>query len=400
MISTSLLPPLRVTRIVVGCVLATLACAVSLSAQSPSQKPQQFAVRAKRIVTGAGPDIIDGVILIEKGKIKALGQKLEVPKGWKVIDHRDRVLIPGMIDMASRAGAPKDLRESAVAVDSRTCALDAVALDHRDFAMLCEAGITAVGVLPERRNAYSGQGCVLKTGSAYQKRVVEVHGPVMMTLDASAYSRLRMPASYIGLIKLHRLILETAKGGRAGPSLVGLARGKRKGVLYARTEQALKDSLKLKRRFDLDITLMAANAIRRVVDEFANSGMRVALLTPTFRSGKRRLTLPALLEKKGIQVVFYADTPNLAPAGLRLGAALAAQNGLGRRAALASITSGPAEALGVAARIGSLAVGKDADFVVLSADPFDFSAAVIETWVDGRREYRKKPNAKKKELAP
>lgn len=391
---------MRITQPVGAALRLVAFAALALTVLPAGLSAQGVAIKAKRIVTGAGPDIVDGVLLVENGKIKALGRDLRIPKGWKIVDHGKEVLVPGMIDLGSRAAAPNDLSESSEAIDPRACTIEAVALEHRDYALLRSHGITSIGILPDGKNVISGQGCVLKTSKDAKGRAVVERGPIMMTLDALAFSRTRTPSSYIGVRNLLGRTMKAAKEGKGDPALVACAKGKRLGVVYANTEAALYDALKMKREFDLDLTIMGATGLRRIVSRFKDSGQRVALSALTFASPKAVATLPALLEKNGLEVLFYATTPKRSAAELRLGAALAARSGLGRRAALASITRLPAEALGVAGRVGTLTVGKDADFVVMSGDPLNISTRVIETWIDGSRAYRAASSSKVKELAP
>ena len=68
-------------------------------------------------------------------------------------------------------------------------------------------------------------------------------------------------------------------------------------------------------------------------------------------------------------------------------AALAVRAGMSRKAALEGLTLAGAEMLGLDGRIGSLANGKDADFIVLDGDPLSVYTKVLETWVEGERAF-------------
>ena len=68
---------------------------------------------------------------------------------------------------------------------------------------------------------------------------------------------------------------------------------------------------------------------------------------------------------------------------LRRAAALAIQHGLDRAKALAAITQIPAEQIGAGDRIGTLRVGRNADFVVMNGDPVDLSSNLIQVWIGG-----------------
>jgi imidazolonepropionase-like amidohydrolase len=70
---------------------------------------------------------------------------------------------------------------------------------------------------------------------------------------------------------------------------------------------------------------------------------------------------------------------------LSLCAAMAVRHGLSWKQALEAVTINPAKILGLDGRIGSLAVGKDADFAVFDGDPFHYKSRCVATYVDGRR---------------
>jgi imidazolonepropionase-like amidohydrolase len=64
-------------------------------------------------------------------------------------------------------------------------------------------------------------------------------------------------------------------------------------------------------------------------------------------------------------------------------AAFGVRFGMSREGALRAMTLAPAQMLDLGDRIGSLEVGKDADFIILSADPLSIYARVEQTWIDG-----------------
>ncbi len=81
------------------------------------------------------------------------------------------------------------------------------------------------------------------------------------------------------------------------------------------------------------------------------------------------------------------DSEGLAARQLRLHAAVALRGGLDRDDALRSITIEPARRLGVADRVGSLEVGKDADMVILDGGPLSATTRVLKVIIDGEIVY-------------
>jgi len=100
---------------------------------------------------------------------------------------------------------------------------------------------------------------------------------------------------------------------------------------------------------------------------------------------EQRSRIRGILERAGVDVAFNTDDFITDSRLLLRGAAIAVRNGMSRDAALEALTLAPARMLGLEDRIGSLEAGKDADFAVLSGDPFSVYTKVEQTWVEGRQ---------------
>src|SRR5436190_3708477 len=85
--------------------LLALALSLFLQAEDPAQ-PKTLALRGARIYTGSRAPLDAGIVLIEKGKIAAVGKDVAIPTGAQVLDVTGKVLIPGLIDAASRLFVP------------------------------------------------------------------------------------------------------------------------------------------------------------------------------------------------------------------------------------------------------------------------------------------------------
>lgn len=344
----------------------------------------RLAIEAKRIITAPGSVVEGGTLLVENGKVKAVQKDGKAPAGWVVVDRRDAVIAPGFVDVVSRASAPSDLEENADAIDLRTHAADALELDHRDFGLLRAAGVTAAVILPGDSDVVSGIACVVKSGG--RDRIVAAEGPVVMNLGTSVHSRTRMPTSFMGAVAMLRENLERAQvvGLDKGGALTRFVRGRRRGLCRVPTEKSVRAFTSLQSQFEFNAALVGTvDSIRDV--SLRGSGMEVVLPTLSTESTRRELILAGELERDGVDVAFRAVTPTKGAASLRLSAALAARHGLSASAALASITSIPARIAGADDRIGTLAPGRDADFVVLGGDPLTPSSRVLETWIGGAR---------------
>ena len=104
------------------------------------------------------------------------------------------------------------------------------------------------------------------------------------------------------------------------------------------------------------------------------------------------LRLPAALKAGGVRFALVSGDDELAPRlALSELAARAAANGLDTEDALSAITIDAAHILGVASRVGSIEVGKDADLVLYDGDPFSYRTHVTAVLVDGKVAYQEKP---------
>ena len=94
---------------------------------------------------------------------------------------------------------------------------------------------------------------------------------------------------------------------------------------------------------------------------------------------------PGVLAKAGCHVSIITDSPVIPQKYLPLCAGLAVQAGMDPFEALKAITIHPAEHIGIADRVGSLEVGKDADLVITDGNPFEISTRVLAVYIDGNR---------------
>ena len=365
--------------------VAAVAVATCLASAGQAQANALIAVVAKKIVTGAGPDVENAALLIEGGRIQGIVAAGQIPPSAVVVDRSDACLAPGYVEAYSSAGSLFDLEEDYATIDQFARVADALNLEHRDFDLLAESGVTTAVIVPSHRNIVAGSCAVVKTAGAAE-RLILADGPLKMALSMDTLTTKRMPTSFIGAADTLRSALTAAKGADAESTPLGkLVRKQRGGILWAQTERELRAALALRQALDLDFSILGAADARETLALMKDIGLRVALAPLAFADSRRTLTQPRALEAAGVKVAFYADSPRRSADGLRVSAALAARNGLSRAAAIAAVTLTPAELAGAGMRVGSLAAGKDADFVVLSGDPLDLSSRLQETWIAGQR---------------
>ena len=104
-----------------------------------------------------------------------------------------------------------------------------------------------------------------------------------------------------------------------------------------------------------------------------------------FELRNKSWTTPGILAAKGCHVSIITDSPVIPQKYLPLCAGLAVKAGMDPFAALQAITINPAEHIGVADRVGSLEVGKDADLVMTDGCPFEVATNVLAVYIDGKQ---------------
>jgi len=373
------------------------------------------AITNARVLPVSGPAIDRGTVLIRAGKIAAVGAEVQVPAGARVIDATGKIVTPGWIESATQIGiveipsgaegsddqasTDKDLSAAFNVVDSFNG-------DSTVIPVTRVEGITRAVVMPAGTgHAILGQGALFDlSGSQVPASVVKA--PVAMFANlgeagaaseggsrASAMLRLREALQDALDFMRNRAAWNTAQRrpygrGRLDLEALGpVVRGELPLAINANRASDLLAAIRLGDEFHLKLILMGAAEGWRVADELAARKVPVVVkpLTdiPSFDALGATLENPARLSKAGVTLVLSSfDTHNAR--NLRQEAGNAISNGLDRDAALRAVTLEPARVWGVADRVGSLEVGKDADLVVWSGDPFELTTGAERVFISGR----------------
>src|SRR5262245_56458435 len=136
--------------------------AVAASIASTALAGGKIAVKAGRIITQNGPDILNGVIVIEDGRITSVGPDTKAPWDAEVLDHPEMVAFPGYVEAHSTRGMdrPNENIDVAPFLDVRD-SVDPISFYFEDS---LRAGITTINIQqgpPPPPPAFGGQGCVI-----------------------------------------------------------------------------------------------------------------------------------------------------------------------------------------------------------------------------------------------
>jgi imidazolonepropionase-like amidohydrolase len=394
------------------------ALAAPLFAQSPAGADGVTVLRGARILPVGAAPIDGGMLIIAGGKVQAVGKGLSVPEGARVIDLAGGVITPGLVDAAAQLLiSARDLNEQGEEVTPAVKIVDAIDPADQRLRRARRAGVTTVHLAPGNRNVIGGLGAVLKTHGEWPQMLLREDASLRLTLGtepsqgnrgprggASPSIYNRRPNTRMGVIftarkafydakaYADRTLLGTAEPNAALDVLVRALQKKLTVVTTARAEQDIRTALRLADEFGYLTVLDEVVEAHRVVQLLAESKVSVLVGAPSQMrvagsgaqdGGEPRWSTVLELDAAGVPYAICTGT-NQGSLELVHEALFSVRNGLSPERALQAVTLTPATILGVGDRVGSLAPGKDADFVVWTGDPFDPTTTAAAVYVDGK----------------
>jgi len=357
--------------------------------------------------------IKNGMILIEEGKISDIGQNIEIPKDAKVIDAHGKVVMPGLVAVNAEVGV----------IGYSGIEKIADSLDPFDFnvSLALASGITTAMVSagrPSGNNPIGGVTAVIKTsyGDLDQMLVKEsVVQQIMISnrdwLRKTTFKQnLQKAQSYLQKLSEYQQAkdkkkIEEPKKPRGLDEYIRLLQREVPAVIAASTVDDILADLELVDDFGIRLFLAGATEAWVVAEDIAKRDVRV-IITPREKQrpnedilGPSGSTLEnaAILKKAGVKFAIIPPSTSFETWGvvgrdmmaLPMEAAFAVSGGLDEQTALEAITITAAEIIGVADRVGSLQVGKDADIIILDGHPFHHKTFVETTLINGKVLYEK-----------
>lgn len=373
----------------------------------------------------AGEIIENGSILINEGKIVEVGKDIIAPLDAEVVDLEGRMVTPGFIDAHCHLGMWEegigfegdDGNEAVDPVTPQLRAIDGINPMDISFQEAYEGGVTTAVTGPGSANVIGGTFVAIKT---YGNRVdnMIIKNPVAMKIafgenPKRVYnSQRKSPTTRMATAAILRETLFKAKTylekkERAeDPSkmpdydikmeaLIPVLKKEIPLKAHAHRADDIFTALRIAKEFDVDITLDHCTEGHLIADELAKEG-KPALVGPTFGNRSKyelknkSFDTPRILVEAGIKVAIVTDSPVIPLQHLGLCAGLAHNAGLDEIEALKAITINPAEIVGLADRIGSIEVGKDADIAIFDGNPIkDLDCKTYMTIIDGKIVYKR-----------
>lgn len=386
------------------------------------------------VLDGAGRRLDDASLLLREGKIAALGADVPAPSAALVIDARGRWITPGIVDIHSHVGdfpAPytsADLRHSDVneTTDPNTAnvwAEHSITVQDPTITRALAGGVTTLQVMPGSTNLFGGRTVVLKPVPATTVQAMKFpgapYGLKMACGENPKYNygdKDRFPSSRMGNVAGYREAwvkaqeyLKKWQAYEKGEAEEPPARDLKLDTLAAVLQGDLRVHVHCYRADDMAILLGVANEFGFTITAFHHATEAYKIADLLAQSGVCSVVWSdwwgykmeaydairenaAFVDAAGGCVTMHSDSAIVGQhLVLEAGKAMAA----GRRAgldiaaehAIRWVTSNPAKALGLDDRIGTLAVGKNADVVVWSGDPFSVYSQAERVFIDGALVY-------------
>ncbi len=415
---------------------------------------ENLAIQGGNILTISGDVIEHGTILIKDGKIEALGRDVVIPSDTRTIDAKDKFVMPGRIDAQSRLYVIESELNESLAIAPDLNILDALDPFIKEYKEVLAQGVTTIYVAPGSRSLLGGRGAVLKLngGKTINEMVLKTDVAVKAAIGISSnnqssslrrlehYSSIRealiATQAYIQEKRKYEQELSEYKKKKAdkqkkddeqekgekddeqekgkkekpkrpakpkrNPTYEILAKVLRKEIplqIEAHRVDDILNALRLADEFDFTLILDKCTEGYMITDEIARRKVPVIVGPvstsfvdmPKLEYRNHDMRNAAILSKEGVKLALGVSGRDGASSKfIALAAAMAVANGMDKDIALRAITLTPAEILGVADRIGSLEVGKDADIVILSGHPLDTFTQVEMVLIEGKTVYERK----------
>ena len=431
--------------------LAIMSAAFAQPADAPSAKapvpPEKVALVGGRIIPVVGPAIEKGTVLIERGKITAIGADVEVPYDARVFNVAGKVVFPGMIDVHTWRGL--DIPNEPRPVTPQLDAADAIDPSQLFFEDCLRLGITTVHVIPSHNTVIGGLGRVVRPIGLSVAEMTQAEGSYLKlsVTPRAGFDRMLQMAmlretfaeldDYMAKVAERRyeeklkeedkkLDVGPAEARQRGRDLIrtediddqhrnvlrlrnGLVRGADKdgpalfkplgAFIYCgnATDIGLATQLAKDNNFFERTVLVLGGECYKAVAELKRAARPVVLPpdliyreTNPVTGDVRETFVPKKLFDAGLLIALLPGSEDsYAERMLTYQAARCVRNGVPRDEALKAITLNPAKILRLEKQLGSLEPGKDANLVIFSGDPLDFASVVEQVFIDGIPAYER-----------
>jgi imidazolonepropionase-like amidohydrolase len=376
--------------------------------------------------TGTGTTMENATIVIENGKITAVGKNVSKPAGAQEIDAAGKHVYPGLVLPTSTLGlteisavrASNDSREIGD-MNPNIRSIVAYNSDSKVINTLRSSGILAANVIPQGDFLAGTSSTVQLDAWNWEDAAVQMDGGMHLFMPSLMprpnFGRFGgmggpnaggAPADPVkeGIEKLERLksFFREAKAYKKGTTqdetnlkyeaVQNLLAKKQKFYVHANTSKQMLVALDFVKEFGFDMVIVGGSESYQIADLLKKNNVSVILQQPhslpTAEDDDvdQPYKTAAALQKAGVLFAISDDDSQTRGRNLAFNAGTAAAYGLSKEEALAAITSSAAKIMGVSDKIGSIEVGKDANIVISSGDILDMRTQnVTDAFIQGRK---------------
>lgn len=385
-----------------------------LAAGAVRAQERPYAFVGARILPVEGEPIASGTLVVQGGVIRAIGpsEGTEVPESAVRVDTSGKTIFPGLICTHSHIGGVGG-GDSSAPLQPDVRIYDSINVHDSGFRRAVAGGLTTLNIMPGSGHLLSGQTVYVKL-----RKARTIDDMFIRAKDGSPLGGMKMAngtnsqrdppfpgtrgksaalvrAEYVRAQEYREKVVRAEGDPAKMPprdlrmeALVEVLEGKRVVHHHTHRHDDIVTVLRLAKEFGFRVVLHHVSEGWKVADEIAEAGVPCSIILVDSPGGKLEAVnlvfrTGAILENAGILTAFHTDDYITDSRLFLRQPALGVRAGMSRKAALASVTLAGAKMLDLDDRIGSLRVGKDADFVLLSGDPLSVYTKVLETWVDG-----------------
>jgi imidazolonepropionase-like amidohydrolase len=395
-----------------GAVCATLLASIPAHGQT-------VAITGGTVYPISGPAIQNGTVLMRDGRIVAVGADVAVPSGAQRIDATGKIVTPGFIDASTTLGLVEIGGEPSTR-DANAKGTDAIAASFRSWdglnsesvmwAPARNEGITSAVVAPSG-GLVSGEAAVVDLADGTAAEMIR-RAPVAMFAQidnprgaqtgarGELIGRIRNLIEDVKFYQAHRSDYDrSASRSLSAPradleAMIPVVEGKLPLAIDADRVDDIEAALRLAKEFNLKIMIVGGAEAWLAANDLAAAHVPVLAgamnnIPTSFQTLNQRQENLGILSKAGVPVAIIGnngdgDEELFNVRNVKYEAGNAVAYGMTHDAALRAVTLGPAEMFGVADHVGSLQPGRDANVVIWSGDPFEFSTHAEHVYIHGR----------------
>lgn len=385
---------------------------LALSLATPARAELTAITHATIHTLGPQGSLENATLLIDGKRIRAIGNKVVIPKHAKIINATGKVVTPGIFEAVSQLGIVeislvKETVDSKLEADGHGPAFSIADAFNPDSTLIDVnriEGVTRAMVAPQNgKSIFAGQGSLIHLGDA-SDYMTQADRALFVSLGEAgaglagqarggAMLNLREALEDARDYKNHRQAFssgaryEYAMSRKDLDVLVKVLDGEIPLAIQVERASDIRAALRIKREFAPRVVLIGVSEGWKVADEIAAAKVPVVInpvynVPNSFESLGATLRNAARLHAAGVMLTFDYDRTHNAR-NLSQAAGIAVAHGLPWIEALKAITLNPAKIWGVAEQVGSLEAGKDADVVIWDGDPLEVSSYADQVFIRG-----------------